>query len=137
MEYNTGISLKNSKNEDITYAEIIMTKIMACSNLKKHLAVGEEFCNLGLATINFASEYCELTTVSENKKGIFQFKKGELKTKKIELFESETTWTKIHIKPDPSLFEGLYFTSDGIHSKAEEIKTKMDKLDFSIEDITK
>ena len=80
--------LKKMKYDNLTYAEVIMTRVMACSNLKKHLAVGQEFCGLGMAIINFASESCKLTTLWNNKKGVFQFENGETVSKKIESYES-------------------------------------------------
>lgn len=53
IEYNAGMSLEKSR--DLTTAECIMTKIGACSNEKKHLEVGDEFCRVGMAIINAVS----------------------------------------------------------------------------------
>lgn len=74
VKYNAGMSLENSW--DLTKAECIMTKIGACSNQKKHLAVGDEFCRVGMTTINAVSEKCELTTIYSTQKAQFIFEKG-------------------------------------------------------------
>lgn len=133
IRYNIGMPL-SIKYGDLSTAEIIMTKIGTCSNLKKHLAVGKEFCELGMATINFASENSKVTTVWNNQKGVFEFENGETIAKKIEPFQSESSWTEIFVQPNKSLFENLHFTSKGIQEKATEIRKRLKDLNFLIED---
>lgn len=133
IRYNAGMSL-STKNDNLTNAEIIMTKIGACSNLKKHLAVGQEFCNLGMAIINSASKTCKLTTHWKNKKGTFEFEYGETKTKIIESTTKDYAHpcTEIYVVPNPSLFEGLIFTFDGINKKANEINNRFLNLNLIV-----
>lgn len=133
IRYNAGMPL-SIKYDNLSTAEIIMTKIGTCSNLKKHLAVGQEFCELGMATINFASENSKLTTIWNHQKGIFEFENGETKTKSIESFESTNSWTEIFVSPNKSLFENLHFTSKGIEEKATEIKKRLKDLHLIVED---
>ena len=133
LKYNVGMPL-SVRYEDLSNAEIIMTKIGACSNLKKHLAVGQEFCSLGMATINFASEKCKLTTLWKNKKGTFEFENGKTKTRNIETFKSEDSWTEIIVEPNKSLFENLQFTSKGVKEKATEIEKRLAKLNLVVID---
>lgn len=130
--YNVGMPLSVT-HEDLTKAETIMTKIGACSNLKKHLAVGQEFCSLGMATINFASENCKVTTVWNNQKGTFEFRDGETTFRNIEPYPSETSWTEVVIQPNKLLFGQLCFTEKGIEKKAAEIRTRLKKLTFIID----
>jgi len=133
IRYNVGMPLSTTI-EKLTKAEIIMTKIGACSNLKKHLAVGQEFCGLGMATINFASEKAKLTTVWNNQKGTFEFQDGKTISKNIEPFQSEDSWTEIYVQPNKLLFENLHFTSKGIEEKATEIRKRLKDLNFIVED---
>jgi len=133
INYNAGMSLA-TKHNDMTTAEIIMTKIGACSNLKKHLAVGQEFCSLGMAIINSASKKCKLITHWKNQKGTFEFENGETKTKIIEPFENENSWTEIYVEPNKLLFGDLCFTSTGIMKKAKEINKRLTDLDLIITD---
>ena len=132
IKYDVGMPLSNTI-EKLTKAEIIMTKIGACSNLKKHLAVGQEFCGLGMATINFASENCNLITVWNNQKGTFEFQDGKTISKNIEPFQSEVSWTEIYVQPNKLLFENLHFTSKGIEEKATEIRKRLKSLSFIVE----
>ena len=132
LKYNAGMSL-DVKFENITIAETIMTKISACSNYKKHLEVGHEFCELGMATINFASERSELTTVWNEQKGHFKYLNGELKEKFIENVNDEKNYTEILIFPNKNLFEELKFTTKGVQEKAENIQKRMKKLNFIVE----
>ena len=131
--YNAGMPL-SVKYDKLTIAEIIMTKIGACSNLKKHLEVGQEFCSLGMATINFASEKCNLTTLWKNKKGIFKFKNGIINTKNIELFKSDDNWTEIFVKPSIKIFKEIKFKSVGVKANAKMISGRLEKLNLIVED---
>lgn len=133
IEYDVGMPLRKMKYDNLTYAEVIMTKVMACSNLKKHFAVGHEFCGIGMATINFASESCELTTVWNNKKGTFVFENGETISRNIEAIKSDKSWTKIFVKPLKDIFGKLEFTSNGVNEKAKEINRRLTKLNIIIE----
>lgn len=133
VSYNVGMSLE-SKHDDLTSAEIIMTRISACSNQKKHLEVGEEFCHLGMATINLAAEQCQLTTIWNQKKGVYTFENGETKSKHIESVEEENNGTGIFVKPNPAIFENLTFTLKGIKEKAAKINEKLTDLKIEIED---
>jgi len=131
VSYDAGISLEN-KHDDLSKAELIMTSIFACRNEKKHLAVGEEFCSLGMATINFAAERCELTTVCKGKRGFYIFENGITVSRVIDIVETQSEFTKIFIKPNKSLFENLTFTFDGINKKAMQINSRLADLDIII-----
>lgn len=133
VTYNAGMSLELSK-ENITKAEIIMTQIGACKNEKKHLEVGDEFCRVGMAVINYASEKCELTTASKGKKGVFVFKNGELVFKESSDCNKIDDSTTILIKPNRNLFENLRFTSRGIRKKTEQLNVKLVNLEIEVID---
>lgn len=132
VNYNTGISLETAICEDLSYAEMIFTQIRACSNLKKHLTVGDEFCKLGMATINFASEKCELITYSKDKKGTFTFENGITTSKRIEDSNGESARTEIHMKPNCAVFEGLSFSFAGIEKKALPIQQQFSELTLTL-----
>lgn len=136
VKYDTGMSLEE-KEEGLTYAEVILTELMACSNLKKHLAVGQEFCNLGMATINFAAERLELTTVWKDRKGVFLFEKGQLVSKQIVDFKENKSCTKIVVAPDKEIFKTLQFTTEGVKKKAEKIQQRLSELDLWVKAKTK
>jgi len=129
VHYDAGISLDAKDGyEELTKAEVIMTMQFACRNEKKHLAVGEEFCSLGMAIINMAAESCELATQCKGVKGNFTFEKGILQTREITAASSEEEFTSLRVKPDPSLFEGLSFTAEGINKRATAISARLEGL---------
>lgn len=133
VNYDAGISpeIKDGYG-GLSKAEAIMTRIFACRNEKKHLAVGEEFCSLGMATINFAAERCELTTVCNGKKGHYVFENGITLSRTIDPAPAENEFTKIFIKPDKLLFEDLTFTYDGINEKARQVNSKLTGLEIIV-----
>jgi len=133
VNYNAGMSLEN-KGDNLTIAEMIMTKIYTCSNQKKHLEVGQEFCDLGMATINLAAEQCQLRTIWNQKKGLYIFENGETKSKHIESVGEEDNWTEIFVKPNPSIFGNLTFTSKGIKARSAIISEKLTDLKIEIDD---
>lgn len=134
IKYDVGMPLRKVRYQEFTYPEMIMTKMMACSNLKKHLAVGKEFCALGMATINFASEKSALTSVWQQQKGIFKFEYGELTLKDIAPYDTQDSWTEIFIQPNTSIFKELQFTSKGIQERVTKIQKRLSDLDFIVED---
>jgi DNA gyrase subunit B len=128
IKYDAGMSLE--KNDGEYKAELIMTAIFACRNEKKHLAVGEEFCELGIATINFASEFCRLTTVSNGLKGIFHFECGQISSRDVQPTIEQSEFTEIVLKPDPEIFDGLKFSYEGVKSKAEKLGMRLEGIDI-------
>lgn len=134
IEYNAGMSLEQTPS-GITRAECIMTQIGACSNQKKHLEVGREFCSLGMATINFAAASCELITQNNGNKGVYTFEKGLLKRKQ-EMSDSSSVSpsTSIDVHPDPDIFSGLQFTSKGIQKKVTRLSEKLNGISFHVID---
>lgn len=132
--YNAGMSLQPMQYENITHLEAIMTVFFTCSNLKKHLAVGQKHCNTGIAAINFGSEKCHVTTHWKGKKGIFTFEHGETVSRNIEACARKLTWTEIHIQPNPAVFGDLQFSSQGIAERVQEIREELKNLNFVVED---
>ena len=132
VSYKSGMSLQLLKHQDFTKAEAIMTKIMACSNMKKHLHVGHHYCNIGMAAINAASEVCNLKTVSNHKKGIFVFEKGKTVSKLLIDDIQEENSTELYFKLDKTIFKELKFTYDGIKTEIENIQSDFKGLDFKL-----
>ena len=132
VTYDAGMSLETMKYEDYTKAEAIMTRMAACSNLKKHLDIGHEFCKLGMATINAATTTTELISVSNNLKGQFTFKQGKTISSAIEENCTATSFTGITMYPDTTLFDSLTFTINGIKDRTEKIKEQFSGLKINL-----
>lgn len=132
VKYDAGMSLE--MHFDKTFAETIMTCLGACSGNKKHLQVGDEFCRLGIATINAASTECRLITVSNGQKGVFDFKNGETVSRSFEI-STEKENTTLYFKPDNTIFNNLQLISDDIKIKITELKNKFPGLDIICSEI--
>lgn len=130
IKYNAGMSL--DKSWDLTKAECIMTKIGACSNEKKHLEVGDEFCHVGMTTINGVSEKCELTTIYNNQKAQFIFEKGSTVFKEIvetEIVEESTT---INFEISKEVFGDFTFELNDLQLKLNLLKGKLPNLEIKL-----
>lgn len=107
VKYNAGMSLEESY--DLTKAECIMTKISACSNEKKHLEVGDEFCRIGMATINAVSDRCEVKTIWNKKSGHFIFEKGKTIFTEVAEAELSEDCTEISFEISKEILENFVF----------------------------
>ena len=87
-----------------------------------------------MATINFASEICRVTTIWNNQKGVFEFKNGETIAKSIAAIEKESERTTIYMLPNPLLFRSLIFSTEGIRKKADAIKLNLEGLNITVEE---
>lgn len=132
LEYNAGISLETTRGIAYTKAEDIFTRMYACSNEKKHLAVGEEFCRIGVKSINAVAERCDLMTIHHGKKGTFVFKGGKTASRKIEDVKAINT-TKIIMKLNHGILNNLTFTVEGIREKAAELSQKLEGFNIEVE----
>jgi DNA gyrase/topoisomerase IV subunit B len=133
VTFDTGLSLE-AKHSELSSAELIMTALFACRNEKKHLSVGDEFCELGMFVINCVSEHCTLTTVSSGKKGLFTFSKGETISREITSSENEQELTIVQMKIDQQLFGNLKFTAKGLLEKANVINERFPDFKLSVID---
>lgn len=131
--YDAGMSLQE-RHEGMTAAEAMMTQFYACSNLKKHLAVGQKHCQTGMAAINFAAARCSLTTVWEGQRGTFVFENGVTQRKQIEPDPTGASWTEIFVELNQAVFGELQFTSAGIAEREVEIKAELEGLSFVVDD---
>lgn len=130
VEYNAGMALE--KSWDLTKAECIMTKIGACSNEKKHLEVGDEFCHVGMTAINAVSEKCELITIYHKQKGHFIFEKGHTVSKEILASEIVENSTKINFAISPNIFDDFIFEINDLQLKLNSLKEKLPNLEIKL-----
>lgn len=130
IAYNCGISLEKS-GDGLSKAERIMTELYACRNEKKYLSVGDKYCNLGIAILNFASSYCILKTCHKNKIGTFKFENGITVFSEIENSNSED-FTSLEVLPNYELLKNLRFDAEGISKIADQINSELDHLNIVV-----
>jgi DNA gyrase/topoisomerase IV subunit B len=76
IEYDTGMSLYKTPSGR-TAADLMMTVLYACHNMKKHLEVGAKYCQTGLAIVNAYCDRFEIETISHDKIGTQVYIQGE------------------------------------------------------------
>lgn len=130
VKYDAGISLEESYG--LTKAECIMTKIGACSNEKKHLEVGDEFCRFGMAAINAVSDRCEVKTIWNKKSGHFIFEYGKTVFKEISETDRSEGFTSITFEINKEIFGDFIFDKNLFLLKINELETKLPNLKIEI-----
>jgi DNA gyrase/topoisomerase IV subunit B len=108
VEYDAGMSLEPiTPSGDVPAAEAFLAHLRACHNLKKHIAVGDRHCQLGLAVLNAFSEELVATTCCSGKSAVLRFAKGKMAPYRIEPTDSADR-TIIAFKLDESLISGAF-----------------------------
>lgn len=130
VKYDAGMSLE--KSYDLTKAECIMTKISACSNEKKYLEVGDEFCRVGMATINAVSHRCELKTIWNKKSGHFIFEHGKTVFQAISEADSSEEFTTISFGINREIFDDFVFDRNTLELKILELEKRLPDLKIEI-----
>ncbi len=130
IRYNCGISLQETP-WGMTKAESIMMHLMVCRNGKKHLAVGEKYCRIGIAVLNNASSWCVLETASDGKLGKFRFEEGKTVSREIVPYDGEE-FTTLEVLPDPGIFNGLTLDPEGLKALAKELKAELKGLEITV-----
>lgn len=130
IKYDAGMSLE--KSWDLTIAECIMTRIGACSNEKKHLEVGDEFCRVAMTVINAVSDKCELKTVWNKKSGHFIFEKGKTIFKEFSESDSSEEFTAISFEINREIFGDSIFDRNDLELKIIELKKKLPDLKIEL-----
>lgn len=130
IKYNSGMELRETYEN--TVAENFMTKLMTCKNEKKHLEVGEEFCLLGIATINAVAEKCELNTIWNRQKGHFIFEKGNTIFKEIYNTDILENSTEISFEMSKEIFGELTFEFDDLQLKLNSLRERLPNLKLEL-----
>lgn len=130
VKYNAGMSLE--KSWDLTKAECIMTKIGACSNEKKHLEVGDEFCRVGMTVINAVSDRCEVKTVWNKKYAHFIFEKGKTVFKDISETDLSEEFTTISFEINSGIFDNFTFDQNDLQVKITDLKKRLTDLKIEL-----
>lgn len=130
LRYDAGMPLDEHAGE--CRAILIMTALFACRNEKKHLAVGEKFCSVGMAVVNAAAERCELQTVAGEQSGEFHFEQGILNSKRFTEAQGKADFTSIKCVPDKALLESLAFSLEGIEAIAAGLRAELEKMQMVV-----
>ncbi|MBE7382761.1 MAG: hypothetical protein F6J95_015270 [Leptolyngbya sp. SIO1E4] len=63
VQYDASISLEIHPKSGKRFADVLLTEISACHNLKKRIEIGSEYCQYGLAVLNTLCYEFQVKTV--------------------------------------------------------------------------
>lgn len=131
VSYNVGIPLSVHPTSGHRVARIFLTLHAGCSNLKKHVSVGSEFCELGLAVLNALSEACEADIVSNGKAACYRFSRGCLEGEPEITSTDAAERTTLRIQLDAECLKGnVVFSVDRLRRITDPIASKIASLRF-------
>jgi len=108
VKYDAGMSLDAAwPGGDTPAAEAFLTLHKACHNLKKHIAVGDRYCQFGLAVLNAFSEDLVATTSCSGQTATLHFARGKMAPYDIEPTDGPNH-TIIAFKLDETLISGVF-----------------------------
>lgn len=134
LKYDAGLSLRTEHGE--VKAIALLSSLFACRNGKKHLSVGEEFCELGIATVNFCSEHFVVNTVCNGQTAYFKFERGVLIEQVIENGAQVPEYTEILCAPDAAIFGHLALSFSGVEKIVKELQSKLSGLSIQVYNCT-
>lgn len=79
VTYDAGMPLDPDRPAEEQVAHVFLSHLAGCHNQKKHLHVGHELCNLGLAVLNALSERMMVFTRWSDREATYLFEKGVLR----------------------------------------------------------
>lgn len=133
IKYNYPMPLETHLKSGRTKAEIMLTVIGACSNLKKNTKIGDIYCQAGMAAL---TALCKTMYVyTSNKKEAYEFLFSNGKEKRIKTINSiGSMHTTINFSLDNDLlgFE-IRDMFDELKLSVDKLKEEFPSVDFKIE----
>ncbi|MGH1542458.1 MAG: hypothetical protein ACRBHB_18685 [Arenicella sp.] len=123
--YDVGLPLrKDEEYFDYPAAMMFLALHAGCSNRKKHIEVGSEYCKLGLAVLNAFCRKLQATINDQGKHTTLVFEKGELmNTIAVENTKNSDS-TEIVIELDSTILSSIFFDIDSIKLEALKLSEK-------------
>ena len=132
VEYDVGMPLHVDPKRGHTIALLFLTLHAGCKNLKKHIAVGDEFCELGLAVMTALSELCEVQVVSNGVTACYRFRRGVLEHEPALVSTQAVDSTRMRIQLDRDCLAGnIEFSIDRLQRAVARIGSQIPSLTFS------
>lgn len=124
ISYDAGLPLTPVRNGDTPTAVILMSRLSGCSNMKRHIEVGSEYCELGLAVLNAVCVDFVALTHLNGQQAKFVFSKGKLE-QAVTVSKSENAdYTRISFQLDHSILPRFNFDLDSVQNRAKQMAIK-------------
>jgi DNA gyrase/topoisomerase IV subunit B len=118
VEYDAGIPLH--------IANGLLTQLYACHNLKKHIEVGSEYCQIGLAVLNAVCSEFQVDIICNGKHGKQTYIKGKAEHDFAVFDSHEIDRTQFQFSFDEELLGKHEIHVDRLKVKAQELMQDFD-----------
>jgi len=117
-----GIPVDIHEVEKVPALEVVMTKLHSGGKFdNKSYKVSGGLHGVGVSVVNALSEFLQAEVHRDGKMYFQRFERGEKKTELQVTGETKRTGTKIHFRPDPSIFESIDFDFDTLSKRMREL----------------
>ncbi|XGV98014.1 MAG: hypothetical protein ACAF41_03570 [Leptolyngbya sp. BL-A-14] len=121
LQYDAGIPLALHPETGRPAADILFTELLACHKLKKHIEVGSEYCQYGLAALNAVCFEFRVDTVCKNQRGTQTYIKGKAAQDFVISDSDGSDRTQFRFSFDEELLGHHEVQRDRLQAKAEKI----------------
>lgn len=124
IEYDAGLPLHPVRDGQVPAVVILMSGPRGCSNMKKHIEVGSEYCELGIAVLNALCCNFSVVTYANGQQATLSFKAGKLQHP-VNLQKSEhADFTRMAFQLDDTILPRFTFSEEVIRKRARDISVK-------------
>jgi len=117
-----GIPVAMHKEENMSALEVVLTKLHAGGKFDKDSYMySAGLHGVGLSVVNALSEYLEIEVRRDGKVYFQRYEGGNRVTELKVIGDTDKTGTKVHFKPDESIFESTEFSYETIAHRMREI----------------
>jgi DNA gyrase subunit B len=122
IDNGRGIPVDIHETERVPALEVVMTKLHAGGKFdNKSYRVSGGLHGVGVSVVNALSEFLEVEVYRDGKIYAQRYEKGEKVTELRVAGESARRGTKIHFKPDPTIFETVEFDFETLSRRMREL----------------
>jgi DNA gyrase/topoisomerase IV subunit B len=122
IQYDAGMPLDLQPESGRPLADILLTELLACHNLKKNIEIGSKYCQYGLAVLNALCSEFQVKTVCNGQCGKQVYFRGEAKHAFVISPSSDTDQTQFYFIIDEELLGNHVFHIEQIQVKMKELE---------------
>jgi DNA gyrase/topoisomerase IV subunit B len=134
VAYDAGMPLDRNYDDGETVAVMFLTLHAGCRNLKKHIAVGDELCDLGLVVLNALCETMTVETVHAQRTATYRFAQGrQIEASEIAEIDAEDR-TIMQFRLDPEILgDNVVFDHAALRAAIEHLQSRLPGTKVHIE----